>query len=71
MNEGERRLCDYQYERLGGFYTSLFEAISRADYINLAKLKLGFPEEVVAFMKFNSEPGYWEVLEEEYLGFKD
>ena len=67
MNEAERRLCDYQYERSGSFYLYLFKAIARADPDNLDKMELAFPEEVRAFRRFSTVDGYWQKLSHEYL----
>ena len=48
---GEKRYIEFQWSTLlrpGSFYSALFEAISRADPENLARLRLAFPEEVDA-----------------------
>lgn len=66
MNEGERKLCEWQYELSGSFYSSLFKAMSCADSINLARLEMGFPEEVEAFRRFCNESGYWKSLQKEF-----
>ena len=66
MNLGERRFCDFMYNKSGSFYKTLFEAIFRADKYNLAKLKKGFPEEVDAYLGYTRTAGYWEKLENEY-----
>jgi hypothetical protein len=46
---GYDRYLDYQYGSGGSFFKALFDAIKQADYINLAKIELGFPEEVEAY----------------------
>ena len=66
MNEGERKLCEWQYELSGSFYSTLFKAMSCADYMNLSRLEMGFPEEVEAFKRFSNESGYWESLQKEF-----
>jgi hypothetical protein len=46
---GYDKYLEFQYRWSGDFYSSLFEAISRADEINLERLAQGFPEEVAAY----------------------
>ena len=46
---GHDKYLEFQYRRTGGFFTTLFKAISLADSDNLPKLEKGFPEEVDAF----------------------
>jgi hypothetical protein len=71
MTEAERKLCDFKYNRSGGFYMALWEAIFRADGNNLAKLSKGFPEEVQAYMNFSRVDGWWDKLEAEYTRGKE
>lgn len=66
MTEGEIKLCEWQYELSGGFYSSLFNTMSHADSFNLMRLSVGFPEEVEAFRRFGNEEGYWESLQKEW-----
>ena len=49
QRNGYDRYLDYQYGNLGSFFTSLFQAITKADEINIQKLQRGFPEEVDAY----------------------
>ena len=63
LTAGEVMLVKWQYNMLVDFYKALFEAIARADGVNLYKLSLGFPEEVLAFKRFSYEEGYWEDVE--------
>lgn len=42
----------WQLNDYGDFYKSLIEAIVRADYLNIEKLRKGFPVEVGAIEKF-------------------
>ena len=60
ITEAERKLYDWQYDLSGSFFKGLFNIIAKADTKNLAKLKLGFPEEVIAVTRYKSESGYWE-----------
>lgn len=61
---GETFILHWQFRMLGGFKTKLAEAIAKADEGNLARLRLGFPDEVDAFKSFSREPGWWEQLQE-------
>jgi len=45
---GERRYLKFQFEMVGGFWTTMFNAMNRADPDNLERLALAFPEEVAA-----------------------
>jgi hypothetical protein len=60
---GERFILEWQYRMLGGFHTALVEAICRADDGNLARLRMGFPNEVDAYLRFSREPGWWPDLQ--------
>lgn len=46
----------------GSFTTALINAMLRADRINTAKLKLGFPELGEVVDRYKNESGYWEDL---------
>ena len=52
FTNGEIKLLYYQIGECGGFFLALFDAMSHADGHNLAKLRLGFPEEVAAFQRW-------------------
>jgi hypothetical protein len=65
LNPGVQSLIKWQFEDHGGFFTALWMAISRADEGNLQRLGIAFPEEVRAYIRFKSEPGYWEHILEE------
>ena len=65
---GERHLVDWQFGLGGDFNNALFDAISKADELNLAKLEMGFPEEVIAFRRYSREYGYWENIEKRIYG---
>lgn len=66
MNDGERHLYEWQRGMSGHFVSALFEACACADNMNLQRLKIGFPKEVLAFYRFSREEGYWQALQEEY-----
>ena len=63
LNQGERRLVDWQYNHSSGFVTALMQLICRADDANLLRLNLGFPEETAAIMAYRYEPDYWPDLQ--------
>ncbi len=60
ISEAEFIFCMYKLKQEGSFMTSLIETIFKADIINRAKLKKGFPELVDVCNRYNNEPGYWE-----------
>jgi len=53
FTEGEKWVVKWQFRLLGDFQTSLAVAIATADDENLAKLALGFPEQVQGFLGWN------------------
>ena len=50
--DGYDKYLEFQFRQSGSFYEHLFSAITAADGDNLAKLSLGFPEEVEAYKTF-------------------
>jgi len=62
LSKGEKFIADWQMCIQGGFKSSLLNSISKADENNRASLRLAFPEEVDAFMKFRTESGWWTAL---------
>jgi hypothetical protein len=52
INDGERRLLEWQYGCASDFYGRLMSAISYADEDNLARIELGFPKEAQAYRDF-------------------
>jgi hypothetical protein len=50
--EAEKCVIRWQYNHYGHFYSRLFEAIKSADYINIQRLRLGFPDEVEGFLQW-------------------
>lgn len=46
--EGEKMILRWQYRELGGFWTHFFEALCRADDVNLDHLHRAFPSVVDA-----------------------
>lgn len=67
MNEGERKLVEFQLGMSGSFYENFFNAAFKADETNLFRLGLGFSEEIQALRRYRGESGYWDKLKEEYL----
>ena len=52
FTRGEKKYLEFQWHMAGGFYTSLWQTIARADNSNLEKLRAGFPEEVAAYLSW-------------------
>ncbi len=66
MNDGERKLVEFQLGMSGSFYTYLFKAMFKADSVNTIRLAKGFPEEVEAVRRYQNEDGYWDKVWAEY-----
>ena len=71
LTKGERFIWNWQYRRLGGFASSLIDAIRRADEHNRERLRRGFPDEVSAYEQFSHTSGWWDKAQRkaERLGF--
>ena len=50
---GYDRYLEFQFGMTGNFFKLLFNVIAIADEINIEKLRLGFPEEVDAYLIFS------------------
>lgn len=59
LNKSEEFIFMWQYRLLGHFRTALIEAICRADDDNLARLRLGFPDEVEGYINYSRVAGWW------------
>jgi len=64
LNQGEIELFYFIQGKSGSFSTNLFNLIASADGHNKQKLAQGFPNEVQAFINYQTVPGYWEYLQE-------
>jgi len=60
MSAEEETVIKWKYGMMGDFRIALMEAICRADDINLAKLKVVFPDEANCYFKFSHESGWFE-----------
>ncbi len=58
--KAEQDLYYWQTGRLGGFKTALWDAISKADGTNRARLAEAFPESVDVYVRFSTEEGYYD-----------
>jgi len=67
LNDGERKLVEFQLGLSGSFYKSFFDAAFKADGENLIRLEVGFPEEIQALRRYRGESGYWDRIRKEYL----
>ncbi len=63
LDNSEKFIVEWQYRRLGHFRTALIEAICRADDDNLAKLALGFPDEVKGYIGYSRVLGWWPTVQ--------
>lgn len=68
MSDAEGYIYKWQIGQLGSFFTTLIEAIARADYENRAKLRKVYPELVDAYKAFTQGnlASKFDRLEEKY-----
>lgn len=64
LTASEQAVVEWQYRLAGDFKTALWQAIARADEGNLARLRLGFPDDVAGFLAFSREKGWWERVQQ-------
>jgi len=57
LTKEEKAVVEWQYGYCGGFYKSLWQAISTADSNHLNRLEMGFPVEVGGYRRFIGERG--------------
>jgi len=63
LNNGEIDLYNWQYNKLGGFMTKIFDAMAVADTTNLNMIGKGFPEQVQAYKNYGNLKGYWSQVQ--------
>jgi|GEM_PF-1960228 len=63
LDRDESLIFMWQTGIFGNFYDSLFKLLVAADVGNLEALRLGFPEEVNALVRFRTENGWWQHIE--------
>ena len=72
LDDSEKFIFLWQYRMLGHFKTALIQTIIKADDNNLARLRLGFPDEVDGFINYSQTGGWWkEVQRKAGLGVED
>lgn len=59
----ERAVFEWQDGMCGGFQQRLMDTIASADGSNLARLALGFPNEVEGFLQFRETYGWWPMVQ--------
>lgn len=62
LDQGTRRLVDWQYSRSGGFIKHLFLLIALADDDNRELIRKGFSLEVEAYENYAHKDGWWNSL---------
>ena len=69
LDQGTKRLVDWQMGRTGAFWTLMFEAMNRADGQNLDRLQEAFPEEVLAYRSYSQgtekDANWWRSLRQQ------
>ncbi len=63
----EFAVVEWQYGMCGDFKASLWQAISRADSGNMARLRRGFPVEVEGYRLYTQESGWWQRVQKMVL----
>ena len=63
----EDAIMQWHYGYYGTFYKALFEAICRADDMNIDLLALGFPVEVSAYKRYKTESGWWKATQDKAI----
>jgi len=64
LDKGQKFIWEWQYRTLGGFDTSLAEALSKSDGGNRDKLRKGFPEYADAMDSFQTDSGWWDRVQD-------
>lgn len=62
LTAGEVFIWNWQRGRTSDFYRALIKLILIADTENMARINLGFPEEVLAYQQYHLVPGWWDDL---------
>ena len=60
LDKGQTFIWEWQYRTLGGFDSTLAEALSKADGGNRDKLRKGYPEYADAMDSFQHDSGWWQ-----------
>ena len=64
LTEGEQECVEWQYHmQMGSFKSSLWDAIANAGEINLMLLAKAYPSQIEAYVKFSTEPGWWQKVQ--------
>lgn len=69
LSTGEKHLYEWNHGMSGGFISSLFELLAKADTANMARLENAFPSEVDVFRRYRNEFDYWEDVQKRYDNF--
>lgn len=67
FSKGEAFVIDWQYRYAGSFTETLAELMVKADEDNLSRLEKAFPEEVRAFRKYRTVPGWWQDVQKGFF----
>lgn len=70
LSDEEMAVVRWQYRMNGGFYTSLWDAITKADDVNLNRLAYGFPAEVEGYILYTRTAGWWPEVQRK-IGARD
>jgi hypothetical protein len=68
INDGERHLCEWRYGMAPRFYCAIFAAMVQATETEIDRLSQGFPSEVDAYRRHQTQADYWPRIEQEWRG---
>ena len=68
LNPAERFIWEWRRGRVSDFRRALIHTIQRADVQNLEKLRLGFPDEVEAWVSYKQVDGWWDEVQRKAEG---
>lgn len=66
ISDGERRLCEWRYGMTPRFYCGLFAMMVVATETEIDLLSRGFPSEVDAFRRMQTQTDYWPRIENDW-----
>lgn len=66
IRRGDQHLCEWRYGMSSHFYSVLFAAMVAASETEINQIALGFPEEVDAYKRYQTQKGFWNQIEAEW-----
>lgn len=66
IRRGDQHLCEWRYGMASHFYSVLFAAMIAANETQINQISLGFPEEVDAYKRYQTDKNFWPQIESEW-----